>query len=128
MFLYRVAVSSALAFPTCQVFAQAPASRPKPTFKAADERTLADASMDTTYEIFDAKNVKVAESHKQQFGAPKIDIIAADHPDDASVRIRRGAFQLGFFDEWVFETYGGTLDPRVYLMIPAFKTDRDATL
>lgn len=93
----------------------------------------------TTYEIADATGKVVAEARKFDLAKVRFDLVRPGAPGGAVggenakagaplATIERSFFQAGIVDDWSVTLHEpAALDMRLVLMIPAFKTDADAT-
>lgn len=76
----------------------------------------------TTYRIYDAAGNQIAESHKTEFIDTDITLNAPDGKVVAS--LHRGWFTW-FGDHWTVDVNDPRVDPRIPVMIAAFKTAAD---
>ena len=76
------------------------------------------------YSILDASGAVVAESEKKEILAPSFSVTGTNGKQ--LMKMRLSTFSTRSLDEWVVEILNDTqADPRILLMIPAFKTSAD---
>jgi hypothetical protein len=106
--------------------------------------------MNSLFLIFDKDNKIIGFSRKKEIlatdftieeveestGSKEVSLVSKEttektNPSEPKIswKIHRGAFQGGYFDNWTISKESeSNLDYRLLLMLPAFKTDKDASL